>query len=194
MTTIDYFYSVLSPWSYFAGTRLEEIAAARGARVGYKPLDVVRLFAETGSLPLPQRPKARQAYRLQELRRASAKTGLPYHVEPAHWPTDPLPSSTAIIALAAAGGDVAALNTRIFAAVWAEQKDIADPGLIAEMLATLGVDPEGLDMAGAAETYQANTEEAISRGAFGVPFYIVGDECFWGQDRLADLDWHLARL
>lgn len=193
MPVIDYFYSVLSPWSYFAADRLEQIAAKHGVEVAYKPLDVVRLFAETGSLPLPQRPKARQEYRLQELRRASAKTGLPYHVEPAHWPTDPVPASHAIIALAAAGGDVAGLNARIFASVWAEQQDIADPGVVAQALRSAGADPETLDLSQAPEVYDANTDEAIRRGAFGVPFYMVGDERFWGQDRLADLDWHLAR-
>ena len=44
----------------------------------------------------------------------------------------------------------------------------------------------------AAETYMANLEEAVVRGVFGVPFYIVGDERFWGQDRLDDLDLYLS--
>ena len=44
----------------------------------------------------------------------------------------------------------------------------------------------------AAETYAANLEEAVSKGVFGVPFFVVGDQLFWGQDRLDDLDLHLS--
>ncbi|MBL3566636.1 DsbA family protein, partial [Rhodovulum sulfidophilum] len=76
MAHIDYFFTVISPYAYLAGNRLEEIAARHGATVTYKPVDIMALFARTGGTPLPQRAEARKAYRLQELRRQSVKTGL----------------------------------------------------------------------------------------------------------------------
>ncbi|MEM7506122.1 MAG: 2-hydroxychromene-2-carboxylate isomerase [Pseudomonadota bacterium] len=193
MAHIDYFLSVLSPWAYFAADRLERIAERRGATISYKPLDALAVFAATGGLPPAQRPPARMAYRLQELRRASAKTGMPYHEQPAHWPTDPLPASRAVIALADAGGDAGALARSIMSAVWVEQEDIADQSIVETKLRAIGVDPTSLDLAAADAAYLANTEEAVSRGVFGVPFYIVGEEMFWGQDKLDDLDRYLGQ-
>jgi 2-hydroxychromene-2-carboxylate isomerase len=81
-------------------------------------------------------------------------------------------------------------------ACWAEEKDIAQDEVIRACLSEAGFDPaladSGLLMG--AETYAANLEEAVEQGVFGAPFYITGDgERFWGQDRLDDLDTHLAQ-
>ncbi|MEM1275580.1 MAG: 2-hydroxychromene-2-carboxylate isomerase [Pseudomonadota bacterium] len=194
MAAIDYFFSLLSPWTYFAGARLEEMAAAHGAAITYKPIDAARVFKATGGLPLAERPVARQEYRAQELRRTSAKTGMPYHFQPAHWPTDPEPASLSVIAVAQAGGPAGALARAFLTAVWVEQKDIADPAVVAEKLAEVGAEAGPIDLDAARALYEANTDEAIVRGAFGVPFYIIGEERFWGQDKLDDLATHLARL
>ena len=195
MAHIDYFFSLLSPWAYFAGNRLEEIAKARDATVAYKPVDVFRVFRETGGVPLPERPVARREYREQELRRTSANTGMPYHFQPAHWPTDPVPASLAVISAAQAGGPAGPLAQALLAAVWTEQRDIAAPAVITEKLKAVGADFEvGRDDDALRAVFEQNTDEALRRGVFGVPFYIVGDERFWGQDRLQDLDAHLARI
>ena len=87
MADIDYYFSTLSPFTYLAGTRLEEIAARHGARVTYKPMDIMTLFARTGGVALPDRHPARLAYRLQELRRGSKKSGLPITERPMFFPT-----------------------------------------------------------------------------------------------------------
>ena len=196
MAHIDYFFVTLSPWTYLAGSRLEEIAAKHGATITYKPADMNRVFAATGGLPLAQRSDARKAYRLQELARAQKKTGLPLTIHPAHFPTNPAPSSYAIIAAQkAGGGDLGALCRHILSACWAEEKNIAEDEVIRDCLARAGFDPALADkgLLDGAMTYEANTEEAIARGAFGAPFYITDTgACFWGQDRLDDLDAHLA--
>ena len=192
---IDYYFATISPFTYLAGTRLEEIAARHGAEVAYKPLDAMALFTRTGGLAPKDRHENRLAYRLQELRRTAAKAGLPLNLHPAHWPTNPAPSSYAIIAAQkAGGGDLGALAHALVRACWAEERDIADDDVIRDCLAGAGYDAGLADrgMMTSADTYVANLEEAVSRGAFGVPFYIVGDERFWGQDRLDDLDLHLA--
>lgn len=196
MAHIDYFMGVLSPYCYLAGTRLEEIAREHGATITYKPLDLVALFPRTGGLAPKDRHPSRMAYRVQELRRQAVKTGLALNLRPAHWPTNPAPSSYAIIAAQkAGGGDLGGLIHSLLRASWAEEKDIALDEVIRAALAANGFDPALADkgLLAGAETYAANLEEAVSRGVFGAPFYIVdGQEMFWGQDRLDDLDLFLA--
>ncbi|MFQ6549269.1 2-hydroxychromene-2-carboxylate isomerase [Aestuariibius sp. 2305UL40-4] len=196
MAHIDYFFATISPFTYLAGTRLEEIAGRHGATITYKPLDIIALFGRTGGVPPKDRHENRKAYRLQELRRGGTKAGLKLNLQPAHWPTNPAPSSYAIIAAQKeGGGDLGTLVHGICRACWAEEKDIAQDDVIKACLEAAGFDPGLADsgLLSGAETYAANLEEAVSRGAFGAPFYITdGDERFWGQDRLDDLDAHLA--
>ncbi len=110
MAHIDYFFATVSPFTYLAGTRLEEIAASHDATVDYKPLDVIALFGRTGGVPPKDRHPSRQEYRVQELTRQAAKAGLPINLKPSYWPTNPAPSSYAIIAAQkAGGGDIGAL-------------------------------------------------------------------------------------
>ncbi|WP_149140020.1 2-hydroxychromene-2-carboxylate isomerase [Gemmobacter caeruleus] len=195
MAHIDYFFSAVSPYVYLAGQRLEEVARRHGATITYRPLDPAQLFARTGGQPLAQRHESRKAYRLQELTRQSRKRRLPLQLHPAFWPVNPAPSGYAIIAAqAAGGGDLGALAHGLARACWAENRDIADDAVIRDCLAAAGFDPAIADrgLLAAAETYGVNLEEAVSRGAFGVPFYITGDQLFWGQDRIEDLDLHLS--
>ncbi|WP_414898620.1 2-hydroxychromene-2-carboxylate isomerase [Rhodovulum sp. YEN HP10] len=196
MAHIDYYFTVISPYVYLAGNRLEEIAARHGATLTYKPVDIITLFSRTGGTPLPQRSDARKAYRLQELRRQSAKAGLKLSLEPAHFPTNPAPAAYAIIAAqAAGGGDLGQLVHVLARACWAEDRDLAQDEVIRDCLQAAGFDPGLADrgLLAGAETYAANLEEATARGVFGSPFYITDDdERFWGQDRLDDLDLHLA--
>jgi 2-hydroxychromene-2-carboxylate isomerase len=196
MPHIDYFFATVSPYTYLAGTRLEEISARHGAAIAYKPLDILALFNRTGGIRPANRHESRKAYRVQELKRQSKKRGLKLNLQPAHWPTNPAPSSYAIIAaVAAGGGDLGALVHGLCRACWAEEKDIAEDAVIRACLEAAGFDP-GLADKGlwtASETYEKNLEEAVEKGAFGAPFYITDtDERFWGQDRLEDLEAHLA--
>ncbi|MDR0807595.1 MAG: 2-hydroxychromene-2-carboxylate isomerase [Gemmobacter sp.] len=195
MIRIDYFFSPVSPFCYLAGLRLEAIAARHGAEVLYRPVDPSALFRRTGGTPLPERHESRRSYRLQDLCRQGRKHGLPINPQPAFWPVNPAPAAYAIIAAqAAGGGDIGALAHGLARACWAEERDIADDAVIGEVMAEAGFDPKLADrgMLSAAETYAVNLEEAVSRGVFGVPFYVAGEERFWGQDHLEDLALHLA--
>ena len=195
MAQIDYFFATVSPYVYLAGRRLEDIAARHGATIAYKPLDAAALFPRTGGQVLADRHESRKAYRQQDIRRQAAKAGLPINLKPRYWPVNPAPSSYAILAAAkAGGGDLPGLIQAISRALWAEERDIADAEVIAGLLAAHGFDPRVADrgMLSAADAYVANLEEAVVRGVFGVPSYLVGMELFWGQDRLDDLDLHLA--
>jgi 2-hydroxychromene-2-carboxylate isomerase len=195
MAVIDYYLATPSAYVYLAGTRLEEVAARHGAAIRYKPLDLGALFARTGGLSHKDRHPNRQAYRLQEMRRQARKAGLPLNLHPAHFPANGAPAAYAVItAQTVGGGDLGRLIHAVGRALWAEDRDIADEAVIRNCLDEAGFDPSlaSRGLLAAAEAYAANLEEAVARGAFGVPFYIVGDERFWGQDRIADLDLHLS--
>lgn len=199
MPRIDVFLTPLSPYAYLGGPRLTAIAARHGAEVRYRPLDAAGLFARTGGTAPKDRHESRKSYRLQDLRRQAARLGMPINLQPAFWPTNPAPAAYAVIAAQAAqdkgaGGDLAGLVQGFARAVWAENRDIADDAVVQDVLRTHGFDP-GLSFSGmllGAETYAANLEEAVNRGVFGVPTCVVGEERFWGQDRLDDLDAFLA--
>ena len=195
MTQIDYYFATVSPYTYLAGTRLEEIAARHGATIRYKPLDILALFTRTGGTAPKDRHPARQEYRAQELVRQAKKLGMPFNLHPAHWPTNPAPSSYAFIAAQnAGGGDLGALVHAFTRACWAEEKDIAQDDVIRDCLSEAGFDPNLADsgLLVGAETYAKNLEDAVEHGVFGAPFYITeDDQRFWGQDRLDDLDAYL---
>lgn len=197
MSRIDYYFATISPYTYLAGTRLEEIAGKHGADIAYKPLDLVTLFGRTGGVPPKDRHPSRQDYRAQELTRWAAALDMPFNLKPAHWPTNPAPSAYAFIAAQnAGGGDLGKLVHAFTRSCWADERDIAEDEVIRDCLAEAGFDP-GLAASGlleGAETYAANLEEAVERGVFGAPFYITEDGAkFWGQDRLDMLEAHLAR-
>jgi len=194
---IDVFLSTASPWVYLAAPRLPALAGRHGARLVYRPLDAGALFAQTGGVALADRHENRRAYRLQELRRQSAKLGMPINARPAFYPVNAAPSAYALIAAQAeGGGDIHALLQGLCRAYWAEDRNIADDDVIRDCLEKAGFDPGLADrgLLAGAETYGRNLFEAVERGVFGVPFFIAGDERFWGQDRIDDLDAHLAAL
>ena len=196
MAHIDYYLGTVSPNCYLAGMHPAEIAARHGATITYKPLDLMALFSRTGGLPPPQRHISRQEYRLMEMERAAKLRDMPIHLKPAHWPTNPAPSSYAVIAAqAAGGGDVGALVFNLTRACWAEERNIAEDDVIKDCLSAAGFDPSLADsgLLSGAQVYEQNLEDAVNAGVFGAPFFIVDDGGrFWGQDRLEQLDMHLG--
>ena len=196
MAHIDYYLATISPNCYLAGQRPAEVAAKHGATITYKPLDIMGLFGRTGGTPPGQRHVSRQEYRLIEIERSAKLAEMPINPKPAHFPTNPAPSSYAVIAAQNAGdGDVGALVAAITRACWAENKDVADDAVIRACLEGAGFDPNLADsgLLSGAQTYEQNLEDAVNAGVFGAPFFITDDGArFWGQDRIDQLDMHLA--
>ena len=195
MPHIDYYFATMSPYTYLCGERPAAIAQKHGATLTYRPLDIMALFARTGGVPPKDRHPNRQAYRLQDLARRAAVTGLPLKVKPAYWPTNPAPSSFAIIAAQNAGAHVGELVHAITRACWAEDRDISQDDVIRDCLEKVGLDPAlaDRDMMTSADIYAQNLDRAVLAGAFGAPFFITDtDARFWGEDRLTDLDLHLS--
>ena len=194
---IEYYFAPQSPWTYLGHQRLQDIAAAAGARIEVLPADLGRIFPLSGGLPLPKRAPQRQAYRLVELARFSQHLGLPLNVHPRHFPVPADDAARLIIAVQQHDGDLAALALAgaVMRAVWVDERNIADADTLAALLAECGLDSARADDArapAAQQAYQANTDRAIARGVFGAPTYAVDGELFWGQDRLDFLQRRLA--
>ncbi|MEI2384243.1 2-hydroxychromene-2-carboxylate isomerase [Breoghania sp. JC706] len=190
--TIDYYFSLISPFAYLGHDRLHEIAERHGAGIRYYPVNLGALFSKTGGLPLPQRHPARQSYRWLELQRWREARALPLNLKPAHFPTDPTLADCTAIVLARSGGRVADFAHRAFRACWELDRDIADEHVIAGILDDLGERKGDLLASARSEEvgsiYAETARQAADAGAFGSPVYVLNGEPFWGQDRLELLD------
>jgi len=197
MAHIDYYMFTLSPFTYLAGNELEQIAARHGATINYKPFQLMQVFERTGGTAPKDRHISRQIYRDQELPRIAKHNNMDITVKPAFWPTNPAPSCYAIIAAqAVGGGNVGELCQSILRACWLEDKDISDDKVIKDALISNGFDASITEsgLLEGAETFSRNTEDAIQANVFGSPSYIVGDQVFFGQDRLEYLNAYLAEI
>ena len=187
--TVDYYFAPQSPWTYLGHSRFVALAQAAGATVRVLPVDLAPVFAVSGGLPLGKRAPQRQAYRLVELRRFSDSLGIPLHTQPRFFPVSGDDAARLITVVAQQdGADAAlALTGAVCAAVWAHEQDIANPGVLATLLAQTGLAAERLVQAQdpvVQQVYETNTRDAIDAGVFGAPTYVVDGEIFWGQDRL----------
>jgi 2-hydroxychromene-2-carboxylate isomerase len=195
--SVDYYLSPSSPWAYLGHARFVAAAPRHAATITIKPVDYRRIFPATGGLPLAQRPKARQAYRLMELRRWREHLGIELNLQPKFTPVATEPAARLIIAADRGGFDAVALAGAIMRAVWVEERNIADPATLKEIAASQGHDGDALvAKSGAADieaAYRAYTDEALAAGVFGAPTYVYKGELFWGQDRIDFLDRALGR-
>ena len=188
---IDYYLTPTSPWTYLGHGRFAEIAKRHGAAVAVKPVDYGVIFPQSGGLPLAKRAPQRQAYRLLELARWRDHLGVPLNVHPKHFPTDPAPAACLISA--APEGKRMAIAGDCLCAVWAEDRNIADADVVAEIAACHGIADTAGAVARGKAIYESNTREAVARQVFGAPTYVYRDELFWGQDRLDFLERALAK-
>lgn len=184
--TVDTYFTIVSPWAYFGHQRLIDMCARTGAKVVLKPVTMGSVFPATGGVPLLKRAQERQDYRFVELERWREHLGLELNLRPAHFPVPDTLGGQVVLAAQDQGLDDVALTSALMRAVWVDEKNISDPDTVASIATSIGLD--GPALINAADSFAdaliANSEEAIARGVFGFPFYIVGDEPFWGQDRL----------
>ena len=187
---IDYYLAPQSPWTYLGHERFVRMAAQAGAAVNLLPVDLGgKIFPVSGGLPLSQRSPQRQSYRLLELARWRDFLQLPLNIKPRFFPVAGDDAARLIIAVDQADGSAAALRLAgaVLAAVWAQERDIANPATRAELLAECGLSAQRATDAQSAAvqaTYERNTQQAIEAGVFGAPSYVVEGELYWGQDRL----------
>ena len=186
---VDYYLAPQSPWTYLGHERFAAIAAQAGAVVRVLPVDLGKIFPVSGGLPLRKRAPQRQAYRLVELRRFSEHLGIPLNLQPKYFPVAGDDAARLIVAVDLHDGTQAAMNIAgaILRAVWAQERNIADPQVLEQLLAENGLQPQRLEESRGDEVqerYAANTQQAADLGLFGAPTYAIDGELFWGQDRL----------
>jgi len=185
---IDYYIAIQSPYAYLGSRAFDAIVEQTGAQVNVFPIDLFYIFPKTGGVPVPKRAPVRQAYRLTELRRWSKFRAMELVLKPAHFPVDGSLASRMIIAADRAGADPKALAHAFLAVTWADDGDVSNADTLVGKANALGMDGPALCAAAEAEVvgeiYETYTNEALQRGVFGSPTFFVGDEMFWGQDRL----------
>ena len=187
--TVDYFFAPMSPWTYLGHQRFVQIAKAANAKVRVRPMDLGQVFPISGGLPLGKRAPQRQAYRLVELARFSQALNLPLNLHPKFFPVAGDPASKLIIAVDMHHGTDAALalTGAVLAAVWQQERDIADTQTLAALLSEHQLDVACLALSTTPEVqarYAMDTQDAINAQVFGAPSYVIDGTIFWGQDRL----------
>jgi 2-hydroxychromene-2-carboxylate isomerase len=195
---IDYYVSLNSPWTHLGAARIEAMAMAHDATLRVYPVDFGAIFAQSGGLPLPKRSRQRQAYRMHELRRWSHHLGIPIALAPKFFPSSEQLTAACIIGVRQTIGDQPAIKLahRVLQAVWQEEKNPADPAVLTTLITDVGLDADHVLQLGAdpkwTEMRAADTLAALDRGVFGAPSYVIGDDIYWGQDRLEFVERHLA--
>lgn len=194
--TVDYYLSPVSPWTYLGHPRLTAMVALHKAQVRIKPIDIGKVFAASGGVPVKQRPLQRQAYRMMELRRWRDYLKVPLTLEPKYFPYAPDAASLLIIAADKVAGTAVAMRLAFgfLRGCWAEERNCADPDTIAAIVKAEALDMARLQahMEEAKALYDSYTQEAVARNVFGVPAYVIGTDLLWGQDRLEFVERALA--
>lgn len=192
MKEMDYYFTSLSPFAYLGQQKLHQLAEKYRVKIHYKPIQLGPVFGASGALPLGQRPKSRQAYRLTELKRWSEFRQQPMNIQPTYFPVDPSLADRCIIALLQRDKEVSAFAGAVMRACWSQEQNIADEDVLTQLLLEHQLDAQDvLSLAKQESTlaqYQANTEEAVAKGVLGSPSYWLQEEQFWGQDRLELLE------
>jgi len=196
--TVDYYFAPQSPWAYLGHQRLAEIVQRTGAALRVMPIDLGgKVFPISGGLPLGQRAPQRQAYRLVELKRYGQYLNVPLNVKPKYFPVGGDDAARLIIAADLAHGAAAAMAIAgaILAACWAQERNMADDKVLAELLHEQNLPVSLLEQSHSQAVqvrYETYTQAAIDAGVFGAPSYVVDGEIFWGQDRLDFVERALA--
>jgi 2-hydroxychromene-2-carboxylate isomerase len=194
MPEIEFWYEFASTYSYPAAMRIELLASDAGVAVRWRPFLLGPIFKAYGWNDSPFNIfAAKGRYMWRDLARICAADGLPLKLPPVSFPQNGLKAAR----LALVGerqGWTPAFTRAVFAANYAEQKDIAADTTLRAILDGLGIDADAALAASNTpdnkEALKRQTEEAAARGLFGAPSFTVGDELFWGNDRLeAALAW-----
>lgn len=185
--TVDFYFDFGSPATYVAWARLPAVTKQHNAQINWKPMLLGAIFKATGNQS-PAFIPAKGKYTTLDLGRFAKKYGVELNFNPF------FPINTLYLMR----GAVAYLNTAhfhtymnaIFTAMWVDKKDMNSPEVVADVIATAGLNlaefQKNIENGEVKETLKAISNEAIERGVFGAPTFFVGEQMFFGQDRL---DW-----
>jgi 2-hydroxychromene-2-carboxylate isomerase len=183
--TIEFFWDPASPYTYLASTQIEKLAADCAAELRWKPFLLGKVFEATGNKP-PIGVPAKGRNLGEDLKRWARFYDVPFQW-PGLFPLNSVASLRAGIAAARAGkaAEFAKAAMRVY---WTEGRDLSQAAELKAIADSVGLDGDAIVAATAdpsvKDELRSNTEEAVKRGAFGAPTFFVGDEMFWGNDRL----------
>lgn len=189
---LEFWYEFASTYSYLAAARIRPLAAAAGIRIAWRPFLLGPIFAAQGwqTSPFNLYP-AKGANMWRDMERLCARHALPLR-RPSTFPRHSLLASRVALAGAEAGW-IGPFTLAVYRANFAEDRDIADSGVIAALLKEAGAPDDALERAGTPaikEALRAQTARAIELGLFGAPSFIADGEVFWGNDRLEQaIEW-----
>lgn len=173
--------------------RIEGLASSTGVEIVWRPFLLGPIFKSHGWDTSPFNIyEAKGKYMWRDIERLSAKYGIPYR-KPSVFPRNGVLASR--VALVSESREWRSRFSKlVFTANFAEDRDISDEAVIASILESLGEEPERIIKSTLSEENKGRlrraTEDAIGRGIFGAPSFVVDDENFWGNDRLEDaIDW-----
>lgn len=183
--TVELFFNLSSPYSYLASTQLETIAARTGAKVAWKPMVLGAVFQATGN-HMPAQVAAKATYMMVDLQRWAKEYGVPFSFT-SHFPVNAI-KAMRLILVGEREGKTAEVTHAAFRALWVDDRNITTEPELRAIAKTAGLDADAalkaIEAPEVKDRLRANTDEAIKRGAFGAPALFVGDELFWGNDRL----------
>lgn len=184
---IEFWFDFGSPTTYLAHTQLPRVAADTGAPVNYMPMLLGGVFKATGNQS-PVMIPAKGRWMGHDLMRFAQRYGVPFTFNP-HFPINTLALMRGAVGLQLRQpGRFMPYVEAVFHAMWVEPRNLGDPAVLGATLQAAGFEPDAfMALVGDAEVKAkliANTEAAVARGVFGAPTCFVGDQMFFGQDRL----------
>jgi len=183
----DFYFDFGSLASYLAHTQLANICSSTGAAVKLMPMLLGGVFQATGNAS-PMSVPAKGRYLFTDMKRFADGYGVPLEMNP-HFPINTITLMRGATALQMrADPGLPNYMDAIFQAIWVDGLDMSDPSVVGQVLTRAGLDPAALvGMANEQATkdqLKAVTMRAVERGVFGAPTFFVGDQMFWGQDRM----------
>lgn len=193
---IEFYFDFSSPYGYFAAAKIEPLAAKYSRTTVWRPMLLGAVFKVTGQQPLTTIP-LKGSYALHDLIRSARWFGVPFKM-PSKFPISTTAPCRAYYWLH--DRDPAAAKTlaqALYRAYFAENRDISNPEITANVAAKLGHDKDTVTQAindpAVKERLKTEVDAAIERGIFGSPYIIVDGEPFWGSDRLDQIEQWLAK-
>lgn len=184
--TLEFFFDYASPYSYFASEQVEALAQRTGAEVRWRIFLLGAVYKATGNVP-PISVSSKVMYLSKDLSDWAQYLGLPPLRLPDTFPVNSLKANRLGL-VAAEQGRIIPFSHAAFRASFVHGKDVNDPAVLAELAREAGMDPEKslarVDNQEIKDALRRNTDEAVARGAFGAPTFFVGEEMFFGNDRL----------
>ena len=193
--TVEFFFDFGSPYTYLAYHQLPKIAARHGATIIWRPMLLGGVFQATGNKSPIEIP-AKGRYSLIDLQRWAQHFGVPLQMNP-HFPINTLPLMRGAVAMQLRSEvEFQRYVAVIFRAMFENPRNLNQPEEVAAVLAENGMDPTAfvdlINAPAAKEKLKENTAQAVARGVFGAPTFFVGEQMFWGQDRLDFVEQALA--